>query len=284
MPDSPGCPAFFFIKNRVTMLNRLYPEIKALVLDMDGVLWRGPKPIGDLKALFDRMNSLGLKVICATNNATSTPDQFAAKLAEHRVIVSPEIILNSAVAAACYLKNQHPSGGPVHLVGEIGLQQAMQDQGFWHAEEEVLAVVVGMDRSFTYQKMAKASRLIRGGAAFIGTNADKTFPTPDGLTPGAGSILAGIQTASGVEPIILGKPSPYLYQLALERLGTRPQETLAVGDRLETDILGGQRAGMPTALVLSGVTTQEELSAWPTPPDLVADNLSALLGLHAVDE
>lgn len=259
------------------MLELLHPPIKALILDMDGVLWRGSQPIGDLPAVFTRIAERNLKVICATNNATSTPEQFAAKLAAMGVAFPSSQIVNSAMAAAWYLKKIHPNGGPVHLVGENGLHRAFETMGFWPADRDVLAVIAGMDREFTYTKMSTASRLIRGGAPFYGTNPDLTFPTPDGLVPGAGAILAGIEAASGVKPIIIGKPSPTLYQVALERLGTTSQETLAVGDRLETDILGGQRAVMRTALVLSGVTTPEDLAAWPTPPDLVAADLMALV-------
>jgi len=260
------------------MLTKLHPPIKALILDMDGVLWRSSQPIGDLKAVFSRISELGLAVICATNNATNTPEQFAAKLASMGVELSAELIVNSALASAWYLKKLHPAGGPVHIVGEKGLHAALQQQGFWHSERDVLAVVAGMDRQFTYAKMSAATKLIRSGAPFIGTNGDKTFPTPDGLVPGAGSILAGIETASGVAPIIIGKPSPILYQLALERLGTTPEETLAVGDRLETDVLGGERAGMPTALVLSGVSTPEDVNSWSPPPDLIAADLTSLIG------
>jgi 4-nitrophenyl phosphatase len=259
------------------MLSTLKPEIKALVLDMDGVLWRSSQPVGDLPAIFQRIHGLGLKVICATNNSTSTPEQFAAKLATLGVTLAPEWILNSAQASAAYLKKLHPQGGPVYLVGEIGLQLAFQPFGFWNTDRDVIAVVAGMDRQITYTKLSVASSLIRSGALFIGTNGDKTFPTPDGLLPGAGSILAAIETASGVTPTLIGKPSPYLYQVALERLGTSAEETLAVGDRLETDILGGQRAGMRTALVLSGVSTREDVDRCPTPPDLVAADLAELL-------
>ena len=261
------------------MLSSLQPKIKALVLDMDGVLWRASQPVGDLAAVFTQINTLCLQVICATNNSTSTPAQFSEKLAGMGVQLDPNCIINSAMAAAHYLKKQHPAGGPVYLVGEIGLHQAMQELGFWQAEKDVLAVVAGMDRQFSYAKLAAANRLIRDGARFIGTNQDKTFPTPAGLAPGSGSVLAAIEAASGVTPTIMGKPSPFLYQVALDRLSTSPLETLAVGDRLETDILGGQRAGMRTALVLSGVSTPHDLADWPTPPDLVAVDLAELLGI-----
>lgn len=261
-----------------TMLKTLQPAVRALILDLDGVLWRGDQPIGDINQVFTRIDSLGLKVICATNNSTGTPAQYSEKIASMGAVVSPDLILNSAVAAAIYLKQNHPEGGPVYLIGETGLITAFENHGFWHSDREPLAVVAGMDRQITYEKLAAATHWIRRGVPFIGTNADKTFPLPDGLAPGAGSILAAIEAASDVQPTIIGKPSPFMYQVAMKLTGTTPEETLAVGDRLETDILGGQRAGMRTALVLSGVSTHEQLKSWPNPPDLVASDLTELLG------
>jgi len=259
------------------MIQNFSPQVKALILDMDGVLWRGNQPIGDLKQVFARIHELGLKVICATNNSTSTPAQFAQKLLGYGVDLSPEFILNSGVAAAIYLKQLHPGGGPVFIVGENGLHLALKEKGFWHTDQDPIAVVAGMDRQVTYEKIAGATKWIRRGAPFIGTNPDKTFPTPDGLTPGSGSILAAIQAASGVDPTIIGKPEAFLYQVAMGITGTTPQETLAVGDRLDTDILGGQRAGTRTALVLSGVTTPEQAEQWSDAPDLIAQDLGEIL-------
>lgn len=260
------------------MLSKLTPAVKALILDMDGVLWRGNQPVGNLKQVFTRIQELGLKIICATNNSTSTPAQFAKKLLEYGVDLSPDLILNSGVASAIYLKQLHPEGGPVYLVGENGLHLAFEEKGFWHSDQDPIAVIAGMDRQLTYEKIAGATKWIRRGMPFIGTNPDKTFPTPEGLTPGSGSILAAIQAASGVEPTIIGKPEPFLYQVAMGMVGTTPNETLAVGDRLDTDILGGQRAGMRTALVLSGVTTREQADRWSPAPDLVAQDLCQILG------
>ncbi|MHB8818471.1 MAG: HAD-IIA family hydrolase [Bellilinea sp.] len=276
MPDSISYPAFFFPQGK-NMLKTLKPAIKALILDLDGVLWRGNQPIGNLQHIFQRINQHGLKVICATNNSTSTPSQVSAKIAEMGVILSPESILTSAEASALYLKKIYPAGRWVYIVGEVGLSEALRKHGFLHSDTQPLAVVAGMDRQISYEKLAGATHWIRRGVPFIGTNPDKTFPIPDGLAPGAGSILAAIEAASDVQPTIIGKPSPYLYQIAMEQIDTTPQETLAVGDRLETDILGGQRAGMRTALVLSGVTTRKQLDAWPNPPDLVAADLTELL-------
>jgi 4-nitrophenyl phosphatase len=138
-------------------------------------------------------------------------------------------------------------------------------------------VVVGIDRQLSYEKLCRATLLIRSGVPFIGANPDRTFPTPEGLIPGAGAILAAIETATSVKPLIMGKPSPAMYQLALERLGTSPAETLVVGDRLETDIAGAQVIGCRTALVLSGVTSEADAYAWQPPPDFIARNLASLV-------
>ena len=165
------------------------------------------------------------------------------------------------------------------MIGEKGVCDTLAEYGFHFSEENPLAVVVGMDRQFTYDKLTKATLLIRSGLPFYATNPDKTFPTPRGLEPGAGAIIASVQAATDVEPFMAGKPQATMMQVALERLGTSADQTLAVGDRLETDILGGKSAGCRTALVLSGVCTQADLEASSSRPDLVADDLTQLLGM-----
>lgn len=251
--------------------------VKALILDMDGVLWRGAQPIGDLAAIFAEIARKGLKVIMATNNATRTPESYVGRMHGYGVTIEPWQVIHSGEVAAHYLKSLHPTGGPVFIVGEEGLQQALQAEGFWHSEENVLAVVAAMDRQITYPKLSRATLLIRAGAPFIGTNPDRSFPTPEGQTPGAGSILALLETASGQAPLIMGKPQTAIYEAALERLGTTPAETLVVGDRIETDIVGAQQMGCPVALVLSGVTTPEEAQTWQPRPNIIADNLAAVI-------
>ena len=222
---------------------------------MDGVLWRDNTPIGDLPALFDTMQS-NYQVILATNNSTNSAQMYVEKLGRFGVQLETWQIVNSAQASAAYLKERFPDGGKVYIVGETGLHQELALQGFEHAEEDVLAVVAGMDRHINYAKLDIASRLVRQGLPFIGTNPDRTFPTPQGLAPGAGAILAAIEAASYVKPILIGKPAPEMYRMALQRLQLQPEQALVVGDRLGTDIAGGQNLGCRTALVLSGVTTR----------------------------
>ncbi len=257
-------------------------EVKALVLDMDGVLWRENAPIGDLAAAFAGFNKAGIKVMLATNNATRTPAQYLQKLSGFGVILQEDQVINSAMGVAYLLKKRFPEGGPVYVIGEIGLITALQEAGFYHSEEPGLAVIASMDREITFWKLKKATLFIRSGIPFYFTNPDRTFPTPEGLIPGAGAIQAALEAATDASPIIAGKPSTTLFDFALERLGTKPQETLVVGDRLETDILGGQRAGCLTALVLSGISTKAEAEAWRPNPDLVVDELGVLL--QALDE
>jgi 4-nitrophenyl phosphatase len=253
-------------------------RIRALIIDMDGVVWRGPEPVGDLPLIFERIRSLGLRAIMATNNATLTAEKYIEKMRSFGAELEPWQVINSSQAAALLLKQRFPEGGPVYVVGEEGLLQAVTEQGFTHTEQgPVLAVIAGLDRGFTYQKMRRAGHLIRGGALFLGSNPDPTLPTPEGLDPGAGSVLAGIATASGQAPVVAGKPQPGMYQAAFERLQISPQETLAVGDRLDTDIAGAQAAGCWSCLVLTGANTLAEGQAWQPAPDLIAESLEELV-------
>jgi 4-nitrophenyl phosphatase len=256
--------------------------IKALILDMDGVLWKDTAPIGDLPALFARLRERGLGVVLATNNATKTVAEYLEKLDGFGVKLEPWQIVTSSLATADTLARQFPQGGAVFVIGENGIQRALEERGFLPVtdpEDEVapVAVVAGIDRYVSYAKLRRATLHIRAGVPFYGTNPDRTFPTPQGLVPGAGAILAAIEAASDARPVVIGKPSPFMMRLALERLGHEPQETLAVGDRPETDIAAGQAAGCRTALVLSGVTTREQAKAWQPPPNWIAADLAELV-------
>jgi 4-nitrophenyl phosphatase len=252
-------------------------KIRALILDMDGVLWRSNEAIGDLPGIFAEINRLGWQVMLATNNATKSIRDFVDKLASFGIEIEPWQVINSAQATAHYLSQQHPEGGPVYVVGEPGLIEILQEKGFYNSDENPLAVVAALDRSINYEKLRKATLLIRSGVPYIGTNPDRTFPTPEGQVPGAGSILATIETATDVAPLVIGKPNPAMYQFALERLGTEIEETLVVGDRLETDIAGAQKLGSPCALVLSGVTDDEKAWQWEPAPDMIAENLTQVI-------
>ena len=254
-------------------------NIKGLILDMDGVLWRDNQALLDMPAFFSAVEKLKIRVVFATNNATRSISQYVDRMAGFGVNVEPWQVVNSAIATADYLSKEFPQGGPVFVVGETGVIEALADKNFYlmKENEDPIAVVAGMDRALSYEKLTKAALLIRSGKPFIGTNPDLTFPTPRGLIPGAGAVLAFLEAATNIRPVMMGKPEPYLYRFSMERLGTLPEETLAVGDRLETDILGGQRANCPTVLVLSGVTSPSEAQRWQPKPNLVLPNLADLL-------
>ncbi len=272
------------IEFRKSPIDGLSPSVRGLIVDMDGVLWRDQAPIGDLPAVFAAISERGLLLTAATNNATKSADDYAQRLQNLGVIIKPSQIITSAEATTLTLARRLPNGGRVFVVGERGMVSCLKDAGFQPVtdpadEGEVVAVVAGMDRAFTYDKVRVASRHVRGGALFYGTNPDATFPTPGGLVPGSGAIIAAIAAAAEIQPTIIGKPSPLIFELAADRMGIDKAEVLVVGDRLETDIAGGQAWGSRTAIVLSGVSSAAQAAAWRPKPDIVAADLSQLVGI-----
>jgi len=254
---------------------------KALILDMDGVIWKSDAPIGDLPATFARIRERGLKFVFATNNGTKTPEDYQQKLADLGVYVDVLQVVTSALGIAFMLAQKFPRGTKVFVIGEDGIRVALEEKGFEILSTEdapqAQAVVMGIDRSINFQKVAEATLLVRAGIPFYTTNTDRTFPTPRGEIPGSGSWLSVITSATGVEPIVAGKPLPYLMELSMERLGTSKGETLVVGDRLETDIAAGQAVGCETALVLSGVSSRAQGEAWTPAPTIIAESLADLV-------
>jgi len=257
-------------------------HIKSLIIDMDGVLWRGDTPIGDLAAIFQRIRTRGLKFVFATNNSTKTSEQYTDKLREFGVDVEPWQVVTSSQAAVHAMSKELQPGTKVFMIGEDGVRVALEEKGFavLSLEEapQAQAILMGLDRFISFQKVVEAALLVRSGVPFYATNPDKTFPTPRGLIPGAGAWTSIITTATDVQPIVAGKPFPYLMDLSLEKLGTRKEETLVIGDRLDTDIAAGQAVGYPTALVLSGVAILEQAEKWKPKIDIIAEDLAALIG------
>ena len=257
-------------------------HIKSLIIDMDGVIWKSDAPIGDLAAIFARIRARGLKFVFATNNSTRTSEQYVAKLEEFGVDVELWQVVTSSQAAAHAMAQKFPHGTKVYMIGEDGLRIPLEERGFeilsLEDAPQANVVVMGLDRDITFQKAVEATLLVRSGVPFYATNPDKTFPTPRGLIPGAGAWYSIVTTATGVEPIVAGKPFPFLMDLSLKKLGTRNDETLVIGDRLDTDIAAGQRVGCPTALVLSGVATKEQAETWKPSVDIIVDDLATLIG------
>ncbi|MFN3919335.1 MAG: HAD-IIA family hydrolase [Methylohalobius sp.] len=257
---------------------------RALIIDMDGVLWQGSKPLPGLKEFFAVLRARAIPFLLMTNNASATPQSYVAKLERMGVEVRLEEVLTSGIATAWYLAESYdPKSTRVYAIGEEGLLCPLREAGFIltksHKETEDFradVVVVGKDETLTWDKLATATLNINAGAAFFGTNADTTFPTEIGTTHGNGAILAALTAATGVYPVVIGKPEPILYQQALFRLGVEPHQVVAIGDRLETDILGAVRAGIPSLLVLSGVSREEDLANIDYRPDWVLPDIRAV--------
>ena len=263
-----------------------FNNFNALIIDMDGVLWHGNQPIDGLADFFQTLRDLKLRFILATNNASLTPQQYVKKLAGMGVTVELSEIMTSAMATAMYLAEQmDPAQTRVFVVGEDGAIQALQEQGFTlTAPYEINSatskgadvVVCGKDHTINWDKLATATLNIRAGAKFIGTNGDNTLPTELGLIHGNGAILAALTTATGISPTIIGKPEPIMYQQAIAKLGADLSKTIAIGDKLETDILGAVRTGIRSLMVLTGVSTEADLKASEYQPTWVMPDIRAV--------
>jgi 4-nitrophenyl phosphatase len=245
---------------------------------MDGVLWRGEQGLPGLGQLFAWLHTQSIPYALATNNSSQHPEQYLAKLARLNIHnVATERIITSGTAAAHYLQMHYPAGTRVHVVGMGGLRRLITEAGFVVVDDDARVVVAGLDTEWTYSKALTATRMLLAGADFIGTNGDTTFPMPDGLAPGAGSLLAMLTAASGKAPVLMGKPQPAMFEVALNVVGQPAAQTLMVGDRLDTDIAGAQALGLTTALVLTGVSQREDTSKMSVPPDYIFEGLPDLV-------
>ncbi|AFC32902.1 HAD superfamily hydrolase-like protein [Paenibacillus mucilaginosus 3016] len=237
------------------------------LLDLDGTLYHGDHPIPYAAEFIGWLKERGYPYVYVTNNSSRTPEQVADHLRKTGIDAAAQEVLTSSQAAALYLKDASLPPGPVLYIGEEGLRQALTEAGFEAVPadeagqlDKAAAVVQGIDRSFSYGKLLAAVRHIRRGALSVLTNPDHLLPWNGELTPGAGSIGAAIERSSETAPVVIGKPSPVIMRYAVERLGLPPEEIWAVGDNLGTDIRGGADAGCRTALVLTGLATEENVS------------------------
>ncbi|MFZ4828725.1 MAG: HAD-IIA family hydrolase [Phototrophicaceae bacterium] len=255
-----------------------FETIKAVICDMDGVLWRGKTLLNGFKAFFELLHDAQLPFALATNNSSKTPEQYVELIRGYGVEwLTPQHIITSGVATVAMLQRDLPLHAPIHVMGSSSLQAMFADAGFELVNHGAQAVVVGLKRDLTYDDLTIALRCVLGGARLIGTNHDATFPSEDGLMPGNGSIVATIERASGQTAHFVGKPYAPMYEIALDRLQTAPHETLMIGDRLDTDIEGAQRHALKTALVLSGVTQPDDLITSDIQPDVAYEHLGALV-------
>lgn len=249
------------------------------ILDLDGVIWRGDTLLHGASSLLEIFNRHSFPYVFVTNNATLAPQHFCAKAQRLGIEMHPHQVITSSHAAVKMLHQRLPPGSKILVIGENGLIEAITEANFQITDsaENAQAVVVGMDRQINWLKMAEAAYAIAKGALFLGTNMDPSFPTERGLAPGNGAILQALQATVSIPPQIVGKPQPDLFRQALEQLGTAAEETLVIGDRIATDIQGGKNAGLPTALMLTGVTSPEELARSALQPDFVFESLDELI-------
>ncbi|MGH9103570.1 MAG: HAD-IIA family hydrolase [Acidimicrobiales bacterium] len=242
----------------------------AWVLDLDGVVWRGSRPIPGSAEAVELLRRSGAEVLFLTNNSSQRLGAYVAKLAKQGIEASPSDVVSSAGVAARLVR----SGERVVVCAGEGVLEALDDRGATAVDEGPAdAVIVGWHREFDFDRLRRATSAVLGGARLIGTNDDATYPTEDGLLPGAGAILAAVSFASGTKPVVAGKPYQPVVDLLLERVG--PPE-LVVGDRPSTDGLLAQRLGVPFALVRSGVTPAGE-SPQGVSPAVDADDLAAVV-------
>jgi 4-nitrophenyl phosphatase len=244
---------------------------------MDGVLWRDHEPLPAASELLTTLTREGLPFQLATNNSTKTIAEYVEKCHKLGFPVSGEQILTSVLLTLDWLTAHLALGATVYPVGSPSLHGWITERGFRIGTEAVAAVVVGLDPQLSYEKLKWAHRAIMDGAVFIATNADATFPAADGTNPGAGSIVAAIERSTGKTPVIMGKPNPLMFASAVARMGKTPGETLMIGDRLETDIIGAHAVGLQTGLVLTGISRREDIPKDAPYPTLILDSLAQLL-------
>lgn len=252
-------------------------SLRALLIDMDGVLWVGNQMLPGVAAFFSFLDARHIRYLLVSNNATRRADYTVARMRDANVFIEPESVLTSADATPRWVKQKMPRVKRVYVIGETALRDALTDVQFEIVERDADAVIVGLDRTLTYEKLKRATLEIRRGAQFIATNADRTLPTEEGLTPGAGSLVAALVAATDVEPIIIGKPGRPMFELALDIAGTSISETAMLGDRLDTDIDGAAAFGLKTILVLTGVSTRAQAKQNRVRPDLVVEDLNQLV-------
>ncbi|WP_232729946.1 TIGR01457 family HAD-type hydrolase [Paenibacillus phocaensis] len=243
---------------------------KAYLIDLDGTLYHGPKMIPGADELISALRAQRIPFLFVTNNSSRTPREVAAHLEAMGISARAEEVCTSAVAAARYVAEAHP-GCKVAAIGEAGLTEALVESGLQLDLDEPDVVVQGIDRQFTYDTLTRAARWIRGGARYVLTNPDLLLPSQEGLMPGAGTLSAAIQAASGVKPVVIGKPSAPLMDFAIARLGMEASEVAVIGDNLHTDIAAGVKAGCGTILVLTGVTTADNLPDYVKSSGVEAD-------------
>jgi NagD protein len=251
-------------------------EICSWLMDMDGVLVREQQAVPGAHEFLTRLRELELPFLVLTNNSIYTQRDLAARLRRTGLEVPEGAIWTSALATAQFLEDQRP-GGSAFVIGESGLTTALHDRGYTLTERDPDYVVLGETRTYSFERITLAIRLIAAGARFIATNPDNVGPTPDGLLPATGSVAALVSRATGVEPYYVGKPNPLMMRSALNAIEAHSETTAMIGDRMDTDVVSGLEAGLETILVLTGVTTPGEIDRYSYRPSRVVDSVADLI-------
>lgn len=261
-------------------------KYRAILLDGDGVLWKSNQPLPGLQELFQYLEEQDIRWALLTNNNGHPVSTYLDRFADYGIKAREESIFTSSTVTAGYLLEKYGRDASLHVIGLPGLTQALAEAGFQFTlgEEQpsrpVAAVVAGMDLDLTYQKITIAMRLILEGADFVATNIDANYPRPDGIYPATGVVTGAITGATGVQPYVVGKPYPAIFNAALQQLSVLPEESLMVGDQLDTDILGANQAQIDSAVVLTGIASREQIAASEIKPAFVFEDLHSLI--HAL--
>ena len=250
--------------------------IASWLMDMDGVLVHEERAIPGAQEFIARLRERALPFLVLTNNSRFTRRDLAARLRRSGLEVPEESIWTSALATAAFLESQRP-GGTAFVVGEAGLTTALHEAGYTMTDQDPDYVILGETRTYSFEAITKAIRLIEGGARFLATNPDTTGPSTEGPLPATGSVAAMISRASGVEPYYVGKPNPLMMRSALNALDAHSESTAMIGDRMDTDIVAGLEAGLETVLVLTGVTTREMTERFPYRPSRIVESVADLV-------
>ena len=256
------------------------PPVSCWLTDMDGVLVREERAIPGAPEFIAALEQHGRRFLVLTNNSIFTARDLRARLLASGIDVPEESIWTSALATAQFLADQ-AQGGSAYVIGEAGLTSALHDDGFILTESDPDYVVLGETRTYSFEAITKAIRLIEKGARFIATNPDVTGPSPEGSLPATGSVAALISRATGVQPYFVGKPNPLMMRSALNQIDAHSESTVMVGDRMDTDVIAGIEAGLRTVLVLTGSTRTEQVSGFPYRPTRIVDSIADVVPLVA---
>ena len=259
------------------MTSQRHP-VESWLTDMDGVLVHEERAIPGASEFIAKLQSSGLRFLVLTNNSIFTPRDLRARLLAGGIDVPEQSIWTSAMATAQFLEDQR-AGGTAYVIGEAGLTTALHEVGYVLTERDPDYVVLGETRTYSFEAITRAIRLVDAGARFIATNPDPTGPSAEGPLPATGSVAALITRATGVSPYFVGKPNPLMMRSALNRIDAHSETTVMVGDRMDTDIICGMEAGMRTVLVLSGSTKQHEVERFPYRASQVVDSIADVLDL-----